>query len=284
MIQTNRLVAGSAKHFASRFEHLTLLFALWQTILLQNLLTRERPRNMCIREGHQAVRLEFHGLFDATGKAFHGLMRQAIQEVHIDTRTGFPENGHDIGYRHGRCLAMYCLQDLLVEVLNTEAETVEAGFDQGFPILFVHPTGMALDGDFRLLNGLESLQYMFVQGCQFGSRQEGRCTATVMDLGNLAVLPDKRKHQVDFLVQGGNVSFQRVVFGSGIRVASAVVAQSSAERDVEIEGQEFGLFFVGSKNSILVFLFAKVLVEEVGRWIARVARYRDIVFIDQLLH
>ena len=85
-------------------------------------------------------------------------------------------------------------------------------------------------------------------------------------------------------MQGINVSLQRIVFGSRIRVASALVAQSSTERDVEIEGQKFGLFFIGCDDGILVFLFAKVLMEEVGGGITRVSRYRDIVFIDEMLH
>ena len=149
---------------------------------------------MCIREGHQAVRLEFHGLFDATGKAFYRLVRQAIEEVHIDTRTGLPENGHDVFYRHGESLAMYRIQYLLVEILNTEAESVESGFDQGFPILFVHPTGMTFDSDFRLFDGVERIQYMLVQLGQFGCREERRCTTTIMDLRNLSVLTDEWKH------------------------------------------------------------------------------------------
>ena len=105
---------------------------------------------MRIREGDEPVRFHGNGSFDCLGKAFFRLEGQAVEKIHIDTYVERTQDLHDVFHRDSGRLTVYASQDLLVEILCTDTQSVETGFDQLNPALFHYPARMAFDCYLRI--------------------------------------------------------------------------------------------------------------------------------------
>src|SRR5262249_13257375 len=92
-----------------------------------------QPGNVSVAEERDAVGCEFDDLIDSVRKRFRVLVRQAVDQVHVDAVEAERAGGaNEIARNFVRLDAMDCLLDWFVEVLNAHAEAVEAEAAQGF--------------------------------------------------------------------------------------------------------------------------------------------------------
>ena len=100
-----------------------------------------------------------------------------------------------------------------------------------------------------------------------------------MYLTNFAVFAQMGKQQVNLFVQCRKVGFNAFRFRHRHRVTTAIVAQVLAKRHVDVERDVVGRGIVGGFYRLEILFRAKFL-KLVGGRIARVARHRDIVFLE----
>ena len=100
-----------------------------------------------------------------------------------------------------------------------------------------------------------------------------------MYLTNFAVFAQMEKQQVNLFVQCRKVGFNAFRFRHRHRVTTAIVTQVLAKRHVDVERDVVGRSIVGGFHRLEILFRAKFL-KLVGRRIARVARHRDVVFLE----
>ncbi len=137
MIESDRLIAGRFHYIVPCKEHVGLFRRTRQSAFLQDLLVLFQPWHMGVGEGYQPVGLQFGRLLYGGGKTLHSLTRQTVYKIEVNGGVVVSHLFHEFVYRHSAGFAVYQFQYPVIEILNSEAEPVEACLQQRIEVGFV---------------------------------------------------------------------------------------------------------------------------------------------------
>jgi hypothetical protein len=172
-----------------------------------------------------------------------------------------------------------------VEVLHAEARAVEADRPQFRDIRGVDEPGVQLDRDIGIVAvGEVELAAQGVHHlAQLGRRQDVRGAAAEVQLDDLAVAVEQRRHQVDLAVQARQVAFGAALVAGDDAVAAAVEAGAGAEGHVHVQRQPArDRVAVAGRNGLAQLGLAERRAELRGRGVGGVARPGPVVAAQQV--
>ena len=243
VIHADVAIAGGGQLVDGGVEHFQLGRGRRQVGAVDAPLGHEALGQVGVVEHRQAVGLQADDLLHGAGEAFRGLLGQAVDQVEVDRAELQGPCGLD--QRAGLLQALQAVDRALhgrVEVLHTQADTVEAQFAEQ---AHGRPVGLArVDLDAVVAGVIVQQVEVLAQGrhqlAQFHMAEEGwGATAEVQLLDHLFRV-EVAGDQLDFLLQALQVRRGAgAVLGDDL-VAGAVVADVGAERHVHVQRQGAG--------------------------------------------
>ena len=193
-------------------------------------------RQMRVVIKRNAIRAQFDHLINRLFKGCPRLLRQSVNQVHIDgMETVFTRFFHHGLHHVKRLNAVHGLLHVRIEVLHAETHAVKTRLFKGLHLVL--GTGPRIDFDRKLTVRREGepLLKAFHQVKDFLVGEEGRRTAAPVQLLQSLRTRNEPLHQIGFLQKQIDVFLgARMVTGHDL-VAAAVKADVVTERDVRIE-------------------------------------------------
>ena len=198
----------------------------------------EQLRQMRVVEHRQPVRPRGDDLVERARKTFHRLVRQAVDEVHVDgTET---KRARIVQHRKGLALALNAVYGLLhprVEVLHAHGQAIKTKLAQKRERPRLDFARVHLNAVFALVVVVQT-EMRARDTHQFAHlvvRQERRRAAAPVQLIHAPRLVKQRALERDLPVQARQIRRRALAVAGDDFVAGAVIADRVAERDVEIE-------------------------------------------------
>jgi len=175
------------------------------------------------------------------------------------------------------------LLHLRVEVLETEAQPVDAGLGQRVELLGGRLARVDLDTDLAIRGEAEGAAEDRHQLAQVVRRQEGRRAAPPVDLHHLAAAGlEQRGGHLDLARQHGKITTSPGAVARDGHVAAAEEAAHVAEGDMDIERQWPVRLFTAARQDLAVLERTEVVGELRRRGIRGVAWAGAVVLDDHL--
>ena len=147
-----------------------------------------QPRHVRVAKERYAVRRERYDLFDRMGKAFHGLVRKAIDQVDVDAIEAELAGGENqVAGQFKRLDAVDGLLHFRVEILHPHTQAIETQLAKHFQVLARRHARIDLDADFRLARKREMRARVTEKIFDLRRRQIRRRSAAPMKLYHLAL-------------------------------------------------------------------------------------------------
>src|ERR1700719_1110213 len=109
------------------------------------------PRDMRVTEQRDAVRLQLENLIHGVAETFRRLIRQTVNEVHVDTiEPQLARREQQVACQFEWLDPVNGLLHLGMKILDAHAEPVEAQATQSFQMFASGHPGIDLDSDFRV--------------------------------------------------------------------------------------------------------------------------------------
>ncbi len=249
------------------------------------LLRAHQIRQVRVAVRGDAVRADVDDLAQRGIEAGDGLQGQAVDQVDADRLEAGITGGLDqfAGLLFGLD-AVDCDLHLLVEVLHTEAQAVEAELAQAVDLLGGDGARVHLKGELVAVAVIhvERLMQACHQVGQLFAGEIGRCATAQVQLGQLARAVEQRTLHGDLALEVLEVLDGALGLVGDDLVAGAVVAQALAERDVDVHRQRLGrLRLIAARSGSAVVVLGEGLMELRGSRVGRVAWTGTVVFLDQ---
>ena len=216
-------------------------------------------REMRVVVERDTVRRHFDHLIDRLSKALAGLLRKAVNEIHIDRmETCGPGIVHGVTNEFVGLNTVHGLLHVGIQILDTKAHAVEAKLSQLLNLILRAAAGIHFDRELPAFlqreAGADDRHHAF----QLFIREEGRRAAAEMQLLNLGVTREVLLYEIGFLSDDIEIARGAVVITRHDLVAAAVVADVITERNVNIDGERpLILFVLAVPESFFVILGGK---------------------------
>ncbi|MNZ43654.1 hypothetical protein D3C78_612610 [compost metagenome] len=240
MVHADVAVAGGGQLVDGGVQHLQFGGCAGQVIAVDAPLRHEALGQVGVVEHRQAVGLQADHFFDGAGKAFRGLLGQAVDQVEVDRAELQGARGFDQGA--GLLQALQAVDRALhgrVEVLHAQADAVETQLAEqahGRPVGFAR-----VDLDAVVAGVVVQQVEVLAQGghqlAQFHMAEESWRTAAEMQLLDTLFRVEVAGDQLDFLLQALQVGRGAATVLGDDLVAGAVVADVGAERHMHVQRQ-----------------------------------------------
>ena len=240
----------------------------------------EVVRQMSVVVERDAIGRELKHLVDRFREGGARLLRQPVDEVHVDGFEPVRAGRVDRGLRLFEGLdAVDRLLHVGIEVLNAAGHAVETEFAELLHFFGGAGARVDFDREFAARGEREALRERFHHVRELVVREERGSAAAEVQLCELLRARDVFFHEVGFAADRLDVFGAPAVVARHDLVAAAVVADVVAEGNVNVEGQIDGILFVGApREGAFVVFNAKGRIEPVGRGVGRVARGRHVEF------
>ena len=194
MVHADVFITGVQQAIDGVVQDGQLLLRTGQGVALNPGLRIKTVRQVGIAEHGEPVRRHFNHRFQCLGKAFRGLVRQAVDQVQVDGPEADAPRLVEHGFGHvPRLDTVHGFLNLRVDVLNAETDPVEAQVPQGWQGILIHFPGINFHAVIPLLTGLqvEQLPVSRHQVLHHIFWQERGGTAAPVQLGYRPVGPEQ---------------------------------------------------------------------------------------------
>src|SRR6516165_8772460 len=241
------------------------------------------PWHVSIAEHGDAIGGQANDLLDGVREALGGLIRQSVNQVHIDAvEAKLASGGDEVTGGFERLNAMDGLLDILLEILDAHAEAVEAHLANLFHMGARGNARINLNTNFSVAGKRETLARVGEEILNLFRREVGGSAAAPMELDDLAFARNALRHTVDFFLEHRQVGRSDTLIFANDHIAGAEQAQALAEGKMHIKCHGRALA-VGIVDRGFKFPGAKEVGPDRSGRKAGVAWPRTIVAVDEVL-
>ena len=247
------------------------------------------PRDVRVVEERDALGPDVQHALDGVREARAGLVRQAVDQVHVDRSHALLARPVDDAARQLLGLdALDGLLDLGVEVLDAHRDPVEAEVREDADLLVGRDAWVDLDGDLRAVRQVEARRDRAEETLELGGREARGRPAAPVELLDLAPADPRLLEPRELRLDGAEVALTPLVRPRDLHVAAAEQAQLRAVGDVGVEGERLVRTRVRSGREARGVVagiegLLRVLLPVDGRRIGRVPRRGRGVALEELL-
>ena len=277
MVHSDIQVAGLDEFQQARAKNLELSHAFREMRDERALLLLE-PRDVSVAEERDTVRTEPDNLIHGVGEAVRRLVRQAVNQIHVDALETETARAEEQVARHFVGLqAMHRFLHVGVKILDAHAEAVEAELAEGFKMCARCDAWIDFDADFTIRCEVKAFACKCKKILDLLRGKIRRCAAAPMELHYRALFGNAAADAFGLALQHVEIRRGDVFVLLDHHIAGAKQAEALAERDMHVQGNGCFRVFCLSENFFEVRRAERVVPNGRGR-IAGVARAGTIVF------
>ena len=238
---------------------------------------------MRVAEHGHAVGRERQHLVHGALESLGGLMGQSVDQVHVDAGKAQVARRLDQIARHLEGLnAVDGLLHFGIEVLNAQAQAIEAQALQAFQMLLGGDARVDFDADFGIGSERKALGGVTEQVFHLRGREIGGRSAAPVKLRHAALTRNVFGDVLDFFLERCQIGRRDAVILGDDHVAGAEQAQALAEGQVHVE-RDGRLGGVGLGEELIEVVRSDVVLPDGRGRVAGVARPGTVVAGEELL-